>query len=217
MASTHKQFWKNEYFKTAMMIVVILAVVFGFWFGLQTALGTQYPVLAVASGSMSLPKGTTDDGWSHPFARTLRIGDLIIVQWVRPEDIYAAPFNESGRSGDILVFRATDSDELIVHRAIEKIVEPDGRIEFITQGDANSVPGPYSPTPAENVIGKVVMRIPWFGHLALFMRDSSAIYIIAAVMILLVIVEFVIPSLRTQKNETIPSESVESTSEPKAL
>ena len=217
MVSTHKQFWKNEYFKTALMVVVILAVVFGFWFGLQSALGTQYPALAVASGSMSLPKGTVDDGWSHPFERTLRVGDLIIVQGVRPEDVYAAPLNKSGRSGDILVFRATDSDELIVHRAIEKIEESDGRIEFTTQGDANSVPGPYSPTPAENVIGRVVMRIPWFGHLALFMRDSSAIYIIAAVMILLVIVEFVIPSLRTRKTETIPSESVESASEPKAL
>jgi len=209
MTSTLGRLWKNEYFKTTIMIVVIVAVVFGFWFGLQTALGTEYPALAVVSGSMCLSQRACD-GWSHPFERTIHKGDLIIVQGVRPEDIYAAPFNESGRSGDILVFHAIEGDELIVHRAIGKIVEPNGSIEFITQGDANPTSGPSSPTPAENVVGKVIMRIPWIGHLSLFMRNSSAVYIILAIIILLVIVEFVIPSLRTRKIETEPAENVES-------
>jgi signal peptidase I len=199
-----KEMWKKDYFQTAIMIVVIVMAVLVLWFGSQAFLGTSNPVLAVASGSMHLPKGTVDDGWSQPFARTLRIGDLIIVQGVRPEDIYAAPYNESGRSGDILVFRAIGSDELIVHRAVGKIVEPNGTIEFITQGDANIGPGPYSPTPAENVIGKVVMRIPWFGHLALFMREGSAIYLVLALIILLIIVEFAIPALRNRKTDSEP-------------
>jgi signal peptidase I len=207
-----RRLWKNEYFKTAIMIVVILAVVLGFWFGFQSALGTQYPALAVASGSMSLPKGTADDGWSHPFERTLRVGDLIIVQGVRPEDVYAAPLNESGRSGDILVFHAIGSDELIVHRAVGKTVV-NGQIFFITQGDHNDVPGPYSPTPAENVVGKVILRIPWIGHLALLMRDSSMIYIIVVIMVLLIIVELVIPVLRTDKIETEPGKTGESASD----
>jgi len=82
---------------------------------------------------------------------TLFPSDLLKVENLNASEIYAAP-----TEGDILVFHAVDSDELIVHRAIEKIVEPDERIEFITMGDANSVPGPYSPTPAENVVGRVL-------------------------------------------------------------
>ncbi len=208
MTSALGRLWKNEYFKTTIMIIVIVAVVFGFWFGLQTALGTEYPALAVASGSMCLPQHMACDGWSHPFERTLHKGDLIIVQGVRPEDVYAAPFNESGRSGDIIVFRRGMDGELIVHRAMAKQLTG-GKWFFTTKGDANSSQDPEQ-VSQDDVIGRVVLRIPWVGHLALFMRNSSAIYIILAIIILLVIVEFVIPSLRTRKIETEPAENVES-------
>lgn len=191
--------WKNGYFQTIIMVLFIVGLVLGFWYGSRLALNTDYPLLAVASGSMSLPKGTVDDGWSHPFARTLHTSDLIIVEGVKPEDIYTALFNGTGRSGDILVFRAVSSDELIVHRAVGKIVEPNGRIEFITQGDNNYAPGPSSPTPAENVIGRVVMRIPWVGNLSLFMRNSTVIFLIAFLVVAVVAIEFLLSERKRKK------------------
>jgi signal peptidase len=194
------QLWKNEYFQTAIMIILIFMVVFGFWFGLRLGLNTDYPLLAVASGSMSTVQ--PDDGWSHPFAQTLQTGDLIIVQGVRAQDIYAAPFNESGRSGDILVFRlSAGSEDLIVHRAVGVVVE-NGETEFVTKGDGNSVPGPGSPTPAQNVIGKVVFRIPWIGHLALFMHDSSGVYLVLALIIIIIVVELVLSIPGDKTTET---------------
>jgi signal peptidase I len=200
MTPTRTQLWKNEYFRTAVAIVVIVIVVFGFWFGAQIILGTPYPVLAVASGSMYLPRGAKCDGWSHPFAPTLQTGDLIIVEGVKPEDIYAHQGN-----GDILVFTYDDPvtgvSTLLVHRAVDKTVDQDGKIEFTTWGDNNYGPGPGSPTPAASVIGKVIMRVPWFGWLALFMRDSSAVYIVAVIIVLLIIVELVLPE-RTREPET---------------
>jgi signal peptidase I len=199
LAFKPEKLWKNEYFQTTVMILFIVGVVFGFWYGSRLVLNTQYPLLAVASGSMHMPPGTYDDGWSDPFGRTLQTGDLIVVEGVKPEDVYAAPYNESGRSGDIIVFRAIGSDDLIVHRAIGKEVGQNGEIEFITKGDGNFEPGPYSPTPAENVIGKVVLRIPWAGHLALFMRNSTGILIILVLMILLIIVEFALPAVAGKK------------------
>lgn len=216
MESTLERLWESEYFKTAIMIVVVIAIVFGFWFGAETVLGTKYPAEAVVSGSMSRPRGssvgTPDDGWSHPFDPTLHIGDIIVIQGVKPEDIYAAPYNETGRSGDIIVFRASsESDELIVHRAVGRTTI-NGEVYFITQGDNNAVPGPYSPTPAENVVGKVILRIPWIGNLVLFMHDSSAIYIIVALIIILIVIEFALPSLRTNE-EARPKENGESTVE----
>ncbi len=206
--STLGRLWKNDYFQTVVMILLILAVVFGFWYGSRLVLNAEYPMLAVASGSMHLPRSTECDGWSHPFAPTLHTGDLIIIQGVNASDIYAAPYNESGRSGDILVFRATDRDELIVHRAVGKTVI-DGQIYFITQGDHNLGPGPYSPTPAENVIGKVVMRVPWLGHIALYMRNSTGIFVVIALIIVLIAIEFVLPAITGKKPESDQDEHIE--------
>lgn len=184
-----------------MMIFLIVSVVFAFWYGSRLFLDTQYPMLAVASGSMSLPKGAVDDGWSRPFGPTLHTGDLIVIEGVNPQDIYAAPYNASGRSGDILVFRAGGgSNDLIVHRAVGYVLGSDGQVvSFITQGDGNDVPGPYSPTPVENVIGKVVMRIPWVGHVALFMRNSTGILVILVLIVILIIIEFAIPAVTGKK------------------
>lgn len=208
VASRLGRVWGNEYFQTVVTVVVIVGLVFGFWYGVRLALNTQYPMLAVASGSMHLPQNTECDGWSHPFAHTLHTGDLIVVEGVNPEDIYAAPLNESGRSGDIIVFRAIGSDDLIVHRAVGKVVQS-GRIFFITQGDHNTVPGPSSPTPAENVIGRVVMRVPWFGHLALQLHNSTGWLVIVALIVLLVVVEFVLPEVWGKKPEAEPDEHLE--------
>jgi signal peptidase I len=198
-----RQLWKNEYFQTAIMILLIVIVVFGFWFGLRLALNTDYPMLAVASGSMCTLEPNQCDGWSHPFARTLHTGDLIIIQGVNASDIHPGPYP----NGDIVVFRlSSQSDQLIVHRAIAETTV-DGKISFVTQGDANSAPGPGSPTPAENVIGKVVLRIPWIGHLALLMRDQSGVYLILALIIIIIAVELVLSLIGRKEAETKKEEA----------
>jgi signal peptidase len=185
------------------MILLIVIVVFGFWFGLRLALNTDYPMLAVASGSMCTLEPNQCDGWSHPFARTLHTGDLIIIQGVNASDIHPGPYP----NGDILVFRlSSQSDQLIVHRAIAETTV-DGKISFVTQGDANSAPGPGSPTPAENVIGKVVLRIPWIGHLALLMRDQSGVYLILALIIIIIAVELVLSLIGSKEAETKKEEA----------
>jgi signal peptidase len=185
------------------MILLIVIVVFGFWFGLRLALNTDYPMLAVASGSMCTLQPNQCDGWSRPFARTLHTGDLIIIQGVNASDIHPGPYP----NGDILVFRlSSQSDQLIVHRAIAETTV-DGKISFVTQGDANSAPGPGSPTPAENVIGKVVLRIPWIGHLALLMRDQSGVYLILALIIIIIAVELVLSLIGNKEAQTKKDEA----------
>lgn len=213
MIRPFKELWENEYVKTAIMIILIIAIVFGFWYSSQLVLNTQYPALAVASGSMCILPGPYCDGWSHPFKPTLHVGDLIIVQGVSPEEIKAAPYPD----GDIIVFHQLHAGgELIVHRAIEKETKGDGKIYFKTKGDGNS--GPDSvPVPEDYVIGKVVLRIPWIGHIALFMRNSSGIYIIAILIIILVVLEFIIPEFSSKKAEDKQDEKSEKTLEPKSL
>jgi signal peptidase I len=189
------------------MILLIIAAVFGFWYGTRLALNTQYPMLAVASGSMCKLPGPGCDGWSHPFERTLHVGDLIVVQGVNASsDIHAAPEPD----GDIIVFRQQYGDELIVHRAIERR-NVNGEVFYVTKGDGNS--GPDQPIPADQVIGKVILRIPWIGHLALLMRNETGIYIIIALICVLIVVELVLPIFKEKKSETGQEEKVEKASE----
>ena len=201
-----KKLWKNEYFQTAIMILAIVGLVFGFWYGSRLVLNTDYPMLAVASGSMCMLPGPSCDGWSHPFERTLHVGDLIIVQGVTPEDIHAAPFPD----GDIIVFRQYTGSELIVHRAIEKQMQ--GNVTyFVTKGDGNSAAD--SPISADHVIGRVVMRIPWIGHFALYMRDSGLLVIVILI-IILIIAEFVLPLLTSKKSKPDQNVTVQKAPEP---
>jgi len=207
-----KKLWKNEYIQTIVVICLIAVAVFGFWFGSQVILNTPYPALAVVSGSMCVPYNGACNGWAHPFDHTLHIGDLIIVQGVNPQDL-----NTNYPDSDIIVFhRPDDPEELIVHRIVAK-EERNEEIYFYTKGDGNGI-NKWPATPEETeydpwhdiqgnrgvsedlVVGKAVMRIPWIGHIVLFMRNSVGLPIVIALIILIVIFEFVFPLLRGKKS-----------------
>lgn len=209
MTANLKKLWKNEYVQTAIVICLIALVIIGFWYGSQVALNTPYPALAVVTGSMCVPYNGRCDGRFHPFARTLHIGDLIIVQGVNPSDL-----SDDYPNSDIIVFhKPGDPEELIVHRIVAK-EERDSILYFYTKGDGNGVnKWPSTPTSSEYdpwndrqgihedlVVGKVVMRIPWLGHVVLFMRNSIGLPIIIGLIIILVIVEFIVPLLRRKKS-----------------
>jgi hypothetical protein len=188
-------------------------------------MGTSiFPALAVVSGSMCIPYGGACDGWTHPFDRTLHIGDIIVIQGTNPEDL-----NANYPDSDIIVFhRPNNYGELIVHRIVKK-EEINGKWYFWTKGDGNGNgpsevwPNPVAPyqydpwyttdpsvpqggVSEDLVVGKVVMRIPWIGHIAIFMQQALGVNgsfigvpLIIVLIIILVIIEFAIPVLRQRK------------------
>ncbi|MCW4045669.1 MAG: S26 family signal peptidase [Candidatus Bathyarchaeota archaeon] len=206
MTATFKKLWKNEYIQTAAIIGLIILIVLGLWFTVQIVLNTAYPALAVVSGSMCIPQDAQCDGWTHPFDRTLHIGDLIIIQGLDPSEL-----NADYPDSDIIVFhKPTDPEELIVHRIAAKEVSEDGTISFYTKGDGNPAhkwpnhiqPTEYDPwgkVSEDLVVGKVIMRIPWVGHAILFMRNSIGLPLIIALMIILLFIEFVLPLLKRNR------------------
>jgi len=215
LTATTKKLWKNENFQIIVVVILTVGIVFGFWYGSQIALNTNIPpALAVVSGSMCVPYDGACDGWTHPFVRTLHTGDIIIIQGVNPEDL-----KTDYPSSDIIVFHRPDNpDELIVHRIVATTTI-NGKTYFFTKGDGNSPPDTWPTVPQtyeydpwysgnasipqgavsqDLVVGKVVMRIPWIGHIAIFMHDVLGINnnfivipIIIILIILLLIVEFV--------------------------
>ncbi|MDH5447843.1 MAG: signal peptidase I [Candidatus Bathyarchaeota archaeon] len=180
---------KNEYVKSLILLAIILCSIVAFWFGLKTYLRTDYPLLAVASGSM-IP--------------TLNVGDLIIVQGGLNVDDIVAEYE----TGDVIVFhKPRNSDELIVHRAVEK--HGSGDIAFLkTKGDNN--PSGTDPWEVDNtdLVGKVVWSIPYLGQIPLLVRTPTGMSIIVILIVILILLEFVIPSSKEKKK---PEQSTEET------
>lgn len=212
----YKKVLKNDYFKTAIAIALIVAIVLGFFFGLGLALGTSVPVRVVESGSMCT-EIMGCNGWSHPFDQTLHVGDIIVIQSVNPEDL-----NADYPNSDIIVYQNPNSRgnieaTPIVHRIVAKY-QADGIWYFQTKGDGNGENWPATPTsseydshtlwstgegvPQDLVLGKVVLRIPYFGWITLFMRGNSwALPLVIGLIMLLVVVEFILPIVKTQNTQ----------------
>jgi len=110
---------------------------------------------------------------------TLNVGDLIIVRGVDAAKI---------QPGDIIVFHVPPpyngyTPSPIVHRVIGVRVE-NGRLFFLTRGDNSPSPDGWL-VPAENVVGVCVLRVPYIGYPALFIRTPYGIVVLAAVILLM--------------------------------
>ena len=215
--------WHNANVKSVVAIFLIVGIVIGSYFGLQLGLNTSVPFRVVESGSMSLPLNfITGPPYSlndflltleHPFDRTLDTGDIIIIQKIDPKDL-----NTNYPNSDIIVYKPpTDpTGTPIVHRIVE-VQEINGTLYFQTKGDGNpSVKYPAIPSESnwdshtiwhtgqgvtnDAVEGRVVMRIPLFGWVTLFMKQNSlALPLIIGIILLLVALEFVVPIFRDRK------------------
>jgi signal peptidase I len=220
--------WRNEYVKSAIVIGLIIAAVLGFFFGLQLVLGSSVPVRVVESGSMCVPYDQFCNGWSHPFAHTLHVGDIIIIQKINPADL-----NANYPNSDIIVYqKPTDpSATPIVHRIV-KVQNINGTLYFQTKGDGNGADRwPTQPTvgeydsntlwntgqgvPQDLVLGKVVMRIPYFGWITLFLNGNNwGLPLVIGLILLLVVLEFVIPIFRSQMKQPKETEKKSVDKEP---
>ncbi len=183
---------KNSYLKTAVLAAIIIGGVIAFWFGLRVGLGTEYPLLTVASGSM---------------VPTLNVGDLIVVQGgLNPSELRALPKPE----GEIIVFKSPRVDgELIVHRAVDKEYnDNDGLWYFATQGDANYGTDPWPDKEdvwngmisERRLVGRVVGKAPWLGYIPLYIRTPGGVMVIAVLFLLIILAEY-IPNLYKKRTE----------------
>jgi hypothetical protein len=193
---------KNE----NLQVIVAVAIVIALLIGVYIAESAGY-VAVVPSGSMCIPDDK--NGWIHPFARTLMEGDILIIVPVNPKDL-----NTNYPNSDIIVYNTA-----VYGRIVHRIVAPttvNGQIAFYTKGDGNgqdkwpttpsvSEYDPWSPIQANQIVGKVVLRIPWIGHITLFLQSITAgnsgrivIPIIVVIIALLVVVE-IIGSIRNKK------------------
>ena len=88
----------------------------------------------------------------------IRVGDIVVVSEMNSDDIGV---------GDVIAYRLAESTT--IHRIVD-VKTQEGRIEFITQGDANNSPDP-EPVQQGQVLGKVVFTIPKIGWAAVGIKN----------------------------------------------
>lgn len=216
MTASIKKALKNGNVQTIILIALVAVVVGGFYLVEQAGY-----IAVVPSGSMCIPYGGACDGWTHPFDRTLHVGDILIIQPINPKDL-----NTDYPNSDVIVYHNPQKpSELIVHR-IAASTEVNGELAFYTKGDGNgwdkwpnpispSEYDPWSPVPQDLIVGKVILRIPWVGWVSIIMQSTGAnntivIPVIILLIIALIVSEFVVPLLKrkqTSQNQLQPSPS----------
>lgn len=107
----------------------------------------KYYVLAIGSDSM---------------AKAINKGDVVLVEKVKPSDMYSL------KSGEVLVYK--HNDVTIVHRIVKAFSE-NGNYYFITKGDNNNSNDNFT-ISQDMVVGRAIFRIPYVGTPTVWLNEK---------------------------------------------
>ncbi len=97
--------------------------------------------------------------------------------------------SEEYTEGDVITAKLLgDNDNTFTHRIIS--VDAENGLVY-TKGDSNLSPDRL-PTQVSDIIGKVVFSVPYLGLLALNFNSTTVILVLAAVLLVLMLIRFVI-------------------------
>lgn len=127
-----------------------------------------FPGVIGADASFVVLSGSMEPG--------ITAGDAVIVDSVRPGAIAV---------GDVITFTRDGTSSPITHRVVEVTGEGAAR-EFVTKGDANEEVDART-VPAANVVGRVVLTIPYIGLVVDFANTQPGFLLFVALPIALLV------------------------------
>lgn len=131
----------------------------------------NYKLLVVQSGSME---------------PVIKQGAIVVVKPVGEYKI-----------GDIITVREPANPKVSLTHRIAEIKEIDGKMFYVTKGDANDSPDTEE-RPEENVLGKVIFSVPYLGYLVGFAKTRDGLIFMVIIPATLIIYS----ELISIKNET---------------
>lgn len=141
--------------------------------------------LVVMSGSMS---GDAED---H-----IEVGDLIFSSKAEPAKLQV---------GDVISFMESETT-VVTHRIIEVGKTEDGKIQWITKGDANNTED-KKPVTEDQLVGVYKMRIPKAGDFAMFMQTSLGMIIFVGIpLFAFIIYDIIRRNMQAKKENTTRAE-----------
>lgn len=152
------KFITNVISYTALVVLILLGVFLAYYtisVKIYSSRGEKFEPLislyTIVSGSME---------------PNINVYDVVITKKTRsPKEI---------KKGDVITFISTSSiskNMTITHRVID-IIETEEGIFYKTKGDNNISPD-TAPAPYNNVLGKVIIRIPWLGRIQTFIATQG--------------------------------------------
>ena len=128
------------------LLFVVMLLMAGLVVLNQTYFQQKYKFFTVLSGSME---------------PVLRIGSVAIVG---SKDDYQV--------GDVITFRLQSGSKSTVTHRIQKIVDENGEVKYVTKGDANEDPD-LQPVEKSRVLGEVVWTVPVVGKILEYMKTQQ--------------------------------------------
>ena len=129
---------------------------------------------------------------SPSMEKTLNIYDVIVnVKIKSPDDI---------KIGDIITFISSSTSSkgmTITHRVISIKEDENGNKVFQTKGDNNTSPDP-KPATFNNIIGKVIFKIPQLGRLQSILTTKGGWLIIVVIPAFIIILSDILKLIRLQ-------------------
>ncbi|MBI2499399.1 signal peptidase I [Candidatus Woesearchaeota archaeon] len=174
--STFRKIWNFIWHEDSILswiVNIILALVivkFLIYPGLGLIFNTNYPLVAVVSGSMEHNQRNFDEWWSvngnwyeknnitkeqfekFRFKNGFNKGDIMVLFG-----------SKNVKVGDVIVYTSTNTYP-IIHRVVK--INQDS--SFIMKGDHNS---DKDPTSVSSSVGKAVIRIPLLGYIKILFID----------------------------------------------
>ena len=127
---------------------------------------------------------------------TIKVQDAVVVKNVAPEKL---------RKGDIITFISSDSRYAgltVTHRIIDIEKSDDGKYLFRTKGDNNNTPDDALVT-ADNIDGRVFLKIPKIGYLQYFLSQSYGWLICIVIPCLAVIAIEIVKIFKTAQSSVV--------------
>jgi len=170
---------RSEVQKTVIVLALVVLFTIGGYGAFMVGMGTTTPLVVVTSESM---------------VSALQPGDLLVLQGRAAADI---------QIGDIVVYEDDwYTGAPVVHRVVAiEIVEE--TYYFFTRGDANPHNDPGNRT-IDEIIGVVVLRIPYLGSVSMFLRTPAGLGIIALIFIAIIVLPEVVCKDNEEKAPAAP-------------
>lgn len=160
------------------IVIAFILVKFIIYPGLGLLFGTNYPVVAVVSGSME-HRGLGFDSWweqnkawyeekgitkeqfkEFSFHNGFNKGDIMVLTGSKPENI---------KIGCVIVYESHPDYPPIIHRVTSRRQQE--TTYFVTKGDNNLI-ADKEEVPEEKFLGKAVLRIPYLGWVKIIFTDT---------------------------------------------
>ncbi|MBQ4583301.1 MAG: signal peptidase I [Bacilli bacterium] len=169
----------SKIFSTTILVLLIGVAAFLLYIGVATR-------LYATKGEKFEPKFSLYTIISPSMKPNLNVYDLIVD--VRVDD------PKTIKKGDVITFVSTSTVSqgmTITHRVIDIIPAEDGTLQYKTKGDNNmTADGAY--VTFENILGKVVFRIPQFGRVQYFLAQKSGWLLVVVVPALFIIIKNIV-------------------------